>query len=728
MVGISMRATRRAWPLLVLLAEVLAFFRHVLVYGHYAIPWDFRYYHLSQAWFIARSFARGELPLWDPYTYCGMPFYANLTAQLFYPPALAAILLSNFGGGGHLLYWLELQMAAHVFLAGVFTYWLLRRLGLGRAAAVAGATVYQLGAYTASQAEHLGAVDAAAWLPLAWLCVIVLSERFRWRWLAGLACALAMSLLAGFPATTAVVFISCFLLAAILTILRRASPLVLVHTAIAAVWAVLLAAIQVFPTLQLSRLSVAQYRSQFLKTGGGMPLQALISLVLPNHYGMLTFDGGVWKHPWEVTLLYTYCGIPALVFAVLAVLSRRNRYAAGIALLTLSATLWMLGDSTPVGKTIFVLLPDAVKGSLYAQFALCAFSLGMAVMAGLGADQVLSGRRPWVQAAVVAIVAADLIAVSSGRPFNTVDERRDPGIGYDHYATVPRIPAEIRRLANQNVPPWRMDSMEGYMDMATHGPLFEYPSANGNDPFALVRLMQVRLSFCQGVIWGRYYEIADPDSPVLKLMNVRYVMAAHVLGKPGAMQQVLELPGTHIYENPGVLPRFFLVNRVRSAANRDEALAMLRSRDFDVGSEAVVEGPLQGPLPYGRGSVTLRGAGTLRAGDVRVRAGDVRVLEYGARQFMLETDAAAPAFLVTSETAYPGWHAWVDGQERAPLMTDVAFRGLPVPAGKHLVKMRFDPEILWRSAWLTLAASVALVLAVWFGDNRSTGSWTSKSN
>jgi hypothetical protein len=42
--------------------------------------------------------------------------------------------------------------------------------------------------------------------------------------------------------------------------------------------------------------------------------------------------------------------------------------------------------------------------------------------------------------------------------------------------------------------------------------------------------------------------------------------------------------------------------------------------------------------------------------------------------------------------------------------------------------MRFDPEILWRSAWLTLAASVALVLAVWFGDNRSTGSWTSKSN
>jgi hypothetical protein len=57
----------------------------------------------------------------------------------------------------------------------------------------------------------------------------------------------------------------------------------------------------------------------------------------------------------------------------------------------------------------------------------------------------------------------------------------------------------------------------------------------------------------------------------------------------------------------------------------------------------------------------------------------------------------------------------VDGQERTPLITDVAFRGLPVPAGKHVVKMRFAPEILWRSAWLTLAASMAMALALWFG-------------
>ena len=166
----------------------------------------------------------------------------------------------------------------------------------------------------------------------------------------------------------------------------------------------------------------------------------------------------------------------------------------------------MLGDSTPIGRTVFVLLPDAVKGPLYAQFALCAFSLGLAVLAGLGAQTLLHSRRAWVQAAVVAVMAGELIVVSSARPINTVDERKDPGIAYDHFDRWPQIPTELRRLANQSVPPWRVDSMQGYADMVTHGPLFEYPSANGNDPFALVRLMQVRLSFTRGVLWGRYYE------------------------------------------------------------------------------------------------------------------------------------------------------------------------------------------------------------------------------
>ena len=247
--------------------------------------------------------------------------------------------------------------------------------------------------------------------------------------------------------------------------------------------------------------------------------------------------------------------------------------------------------------------------------------------------------------------------------------------------------------------------------MVSAAPLFEYPSANGDDPFALVRLMQVRSLFTKGVAWGRHYQVSDPDSPLLKLLNVRYILSSGPLPNPGSLAKIAELPGTVIYENPDVLPRFFLVGRMTLLPNTDDALALLRSPDFDPRREAVVEN-----------------AWTVYTGSSRVD-GTVQVIEYGARQFILEVNASAPSFLVTSESAYPGWHAWLDGQPSTPLLTNVAFRGLSLPAGKHLVKMRFDPEILWYGMAITLASFCGLALAVWFGDNKQAkGRWISKTN
>src|SRR5712692_8060117 len=230
----------------ILLIEVLAFFRKILFQpGEFAIPWDLRYYHMPLAEFMAKSFRQGHLPLWDPYTYCGWPVYAELTTQLFYPPTVIAVLISNLAGGHHLLYVLELQLVAHVFLGGILAYLLARRLGAGPAAALIGASLYQLGPFFASQTQHIGAIDAAAWLPLSWLAVIALAERFDWRWVAALAISLAMSILCGFPAVTAVAFVSCFLLGGTLFLFRPASWRGLVGLAPACAWAVALAGIQV---------------------------------------------------------------------------------------------------------------------------------------------------------------------------------------------------------------------------------------------------------------------------------------------------------------------------------------------------------------------------------------------------------------------------------------------------------------------------------------------------
>jgi hypothetical protein len=693
------------WPYAALLLEALAFFRKVLFLPReFAIPWDLRYYHLPLAEFMAKSFRQGYLPLWDPFTYCGWPVYAELTTQLFYPPTVIAVLLSNAAGGRNLLYFLELQLVVHVFLAGVFGYLLLRRLGTGIAAALIGASVYELGPFFASQTQHLGAIDGGAWLPLSWLAVIALAEGFAWRWVAALGVSLAMSILCGFPAVTAVAFVSCFLLAGALLLFRAGSWRGLVGLVPACAWSIALAGIQVLPTLELNRLSVAKYRSDWLGDGGGHPVQSLISILIPNYWRIFQFGEIPYTLPWNATFLYLYCGWLTLIFILAAIVRRKNPYTAPLTLLTICCLFWMLGEHTPVGLTIFRLLPYAVKLPLYAEYVLPAFSLGMALLAGLGAQQFLSGKRVAIAAVVVAVCAADLIAVSSSRPMNTISFDNEPGIAYDHFDSYPEIPTKMRELVNQTAPPARIDTMNGSLNWAV-GSLFEVPTATGNDPLALERVMQARLLFCNGERWGRYYEISALDSPVLDLLNVRFVLSRAPID-PGLLEKarfrlVTVLPANYVYENAEWQPRFFLVSRVRNVAGMAEAVAAMRSADFDPRVEAVVEGAgMAGYQP----------------------APPVRVVRYTPLEVQLEVDSATPSYLVTSEANYPGWRAFIDGNPQPLYNTNIAFRGLPTPAGRHTVTMRFQPAILWQGAGVSLvswAGLSALLLGNWTSRRRS---------
>jgi Bacterial membrane protein YfhO len=718
----------RVLPYLVLLAQVLVFYRHVLFHEGFVIPWDMRYDHFPIASFIAESLKRGELPLWDPYTYCGRPLFANIQAQLFYPPTFVAILASNLTAAHDLLYALEWQLVLHVFLGGAFTYALLRRLGLSRPSALIGGTIYQLGGYFASQAQHLVGVNVAAWMPLTWLCVLALRDRFRARWAAALAFSLAMSVLAGLPAQMAITFSACLLLATLLIVFRLASWKLLGVVAACSAFALLLAGIQFFPTTQLTFLSVAQYRTDWLGSGGGLRLESLVSLVWPSYYGI--FDLATFQGPGDLTFLYVYCSLVGLLLALAAILRPKTRLAAMFAILTVLSVFWMLGDSTVVGRMVFRLLPQQIQIGLHPEFALAVFVLSMAVMAAFGAEQFL--RRPPLRYAALAVIFVDLTLVGSGRPMNAFPTANEPGVTRAHFDGFPEILEGLRALVNRAMPPLRIDTAGDSLNWAMCAPLTEVPSANGNDPFALARLIQVRLAFCDGERWGRWYEVSSLDSPVLDLMNVGYVLSREPLDEERLRQanfrHAAELPGRQVYENTEVLPRFFLVSRVRRAATMEEAARILHAADFQPRLEAVVESDaesaerlalqnLASEIPASKNPALEETGQGMPAGDPEnvpdtagnESPGEVSVVEYSARKVVLETDWPAAAFLATSESNYPGWRASIDGQEQPLYYTNVAFRGLPVPPGRHTIEMRFDPPILQYSAvvsglaWLLLA-------------------------
>jgi hypothetical protein len=280
---------------------------------------------------------------------------------------------------------------------------------------------------------------------------------------------------------------------------------------------------------------------------------------------------------------------------------------------------------------------------------------------------------------VVVLAAVDLTAAGAGRPMNTMAAREASLAGHEEFEGSREALEGIRELVNQTVPPARVDTVDDSHNWAMAAALLEVPTANGNDPLALRRYLAVRRLFAPGPEWVRHHHVSLLESPVLDLLSVRYLLtwapSLEVTLKHPKFPKVRTVPGHHVHANLTVLPRFFLVAESRSVGSLDEALAVMRSPGFDPRRVALVEGSPGGPRLSGGGAV--------------------RVLRYGPREVELETDSPGASFLVTSEVHYPGWRAWVDTQERPLLLTNGAFRGLAVPAGRHLVRMRFAPRILW---------------------------------
>src|SRR6266542_5936027 len=93
---------------------------------------DFGYFGYPLAFYHRESFWRGELPLWNPLSNCGLPFLAQWNTMALYP-----------GSPFYLLFPLSWSLGVfcllHQFLAGLGMYFLARNwTGCRLAASVAG--------------------------------------------------------------------------------------------------------------------------------------------------------------------------------------------------------------------------------------------------------------------------------------------------------------------------------------------------------------------------------------------------------------------------------------------------------------------------------------------------------------------------------------------------------------------------------------------------------------
>ena len=185
----------------------------------------------------------------------------------------------------------------------------------------------------------------------------------------------------------------------------------------------------------------------------------------------------------------------------------------------------------------------------------------------------------------------------------------------------------------------------------------------------------------------------DSLFPVLNMLNTKYA--------------ILPLQGgeTIPVQNPWAMGNAWFADNVFLVSNADEELSLLSS--INPRHTAAVDVRFRDKLPDAL--ISAGGcADTLSAGDACNQRIVLTSYEANALTFEAETDRERLA--VFSDIYYPGWLCNIDGEPADILRADYVLRAVVIPAGKHTIEFRFDPQSLHATEAIANTALIVLAL------------------
>ena len=159
------------------------------------------------------------------------------------------------------------------------------------------------------------------------------------------------------------------------------------------------------------------------------------------------------------------------------------------------------------------------------------------------------------------------------------------------------------------------------------------------------------------------------------------------------------MDGVAVYANNAALPRARLVSNTQVLPSAKAVLARIREGDFEPARLALLTAPAPANLPS-------------RAPHEDI--GDCQVLERTATHVKVQVSARHDSVLVLADSFYPGWKAFIDGEESAIFPVYHLFRGVVAPAGDYEVVFEYQPASFHIPLRFSAATLVfVLVLTAW---------------
>jgi hypothetical protein len=91
----------------------------------------------------------------------------------------------------------------------------------------------------------------------------------------------------------------------------------------------------------------------------------------------------------------------------------------------------------------------------------------------------------------------------------------------------------------------------------------------------------------------------------------------------------------------------------------------------------------------------------------------IKLMEYKPNYVKYTSENTNKGLAVFSEIYYPkGWIATIDGKEASIFRTNYTLRGLEIPAGKHTIEFKFEPQVIKTGGTIVLMSGLGMLLLI----------------
>ena len=686
-----------------------------LTFGVFSVKNDAIHYFLPYRFQISETIRNGELPFWNPYIYLGYPVHGDMQSGAWNPIVWFFSLISRYD-----LTLFHFENLLYIFLGGIGMYKLTNRQVNHTHTALLIAVSYMLSGFMLS-GQLINWLAAAAFLPFVIDYYLQTLRSASFSSAAKTGVAFYFLLVSGYPSffiITGYILLAFF----ILTIINRLrvkgnlpvswKNFILQH----------LLLIVVFIGLALPAIISFIELLPYYQRGGGagyndvvqnsFELKHFLSSIFPS-----TIKANDLVSATDITCRNVYIGLFTLI--ILACfpprLSRRHIL---LFILVLFAILFSLGDTTPVRKICYNLIPFMDTFRHPSQMRLF-FLFAILLLAASGLKELMTGNsnatklkklKQFIWTIIIILAIITVIALFKSGILKRIPEFRPSEIS----ATLKDI-SDNANLADTI-------ALNGLMQLVFLGifiVLLKKPILN--KLFFSSLWIANLFVMAQLVLPSTFFGKTSP-----KEINSLIHSSPRAFPVAGLSKSITE-NSKDASENFDKIGLSYFYNKKIGISHVTNSPSFLTQQEEFIENDLLYNYVASLPVIYiadsimqlkDTASIDLKAgykfAFTEDMGSKKMKTSfrDTAVIKkISANKFEIETKTETESFIVLTQNYHHNWKVWIDDMPEKIYKTNISFMGIPIPAGKHTIIFRYVPYNIIKAVWIMLATAILLLIA-----------------